>query len=107
MIYDNIKQGFIPSLKNTSLKKPQEESDWPPSYFWVNPIYGKALNLKLNNLKFTFISFYPMFVLLLVYISYQFDGGIYISVTRIMLLIEKSGNIFKSFTRTPTWNDAG
>ena len=84
-----------------------------PSYFWVNPIYGKTLNLKLNNLKFTFVSFYllnssfTMFVLLLVYIKYQFDGGIYINVTRITLLIEKSGNIFKSFTRTPTWNDAG
>ena len=35
------------------------------------------------------------------------DDGIYINITTFSLLIEESGNIFKSFIRTPTWSIAG
>ena len=65
----------------------------------VYPIYNKALNLKLNNLKFTFVFFYFWISTLAIFVPIatihliSVDDSIYINITRIMLLVEESGNI--------------
>ena len=71
------------------------------SFLFIYPIYNKALHVKLNNLKFTFVFVYPLhstFIIFGLIASIYLispDDGIYINITRIMLLIEEYANIFK------------
>ena len=95
-----------------------------PSFLFIHPIYNKALNIKFNNLKFTFA--FSTFCIVLLHVFFYLlhstftifgpiaciylisvDDGVDINITRIMLLIEESGNIYKSFIRMPIWSDAG
>ena len=80
-----------------------------PSFLFIYLIYNKAINLKLNNLKFILVFFYlfnrtfTIFVPIARIYLISLDGCIYIDLTRIMLLTEKSGNLFKSFIKTLEW----
>ena len=83
-----------------------------PSFLFIYPIYNQALILNLNNLKFAFVFFYLLHSTLTIlgpiasiYLI-SVDESIYINITRVMLITGESGNIFKSFIRTPTGSDA-
>ena len=84
-----------------------------PSFLFIYPFYNQALNLNLNNLKFTFVFFYLLHSTSRIFGSIasmyltSADDGICINTTKIMLLIEEFGNIFKLFIKTSTWSDAG
>ena len=73
--------------------------------FFTYQIYIKALNLKLNNLKSIFVfpnllsSTSTIFVSISSMYLMSVDDGIYIHIARIILLVEESANIFKSFLR--------
>ena len=71
--------------------------------FFTYQIYTKAVNLKLNNLKFIFVFpnllssnstiFVPIFSMYLMSV----DDGTYIHIARVILPIQESSNIFKTF----------
>ena len=77
--------------------------------FFTYQIYTKAVNLKLNNLKFIFVFpnllssnstiFVPIFSMYLMSV----DDGTYIHIARVILPIQESSNIFKTFLTMQTW----
>ena len=83
------------------------------SFLFIYSIYNKAQNLRLNNLKFTFVFFhllsstFKIFVPIVSIYLISVGDAVYIYITRMMLPIEESGNIFKLFIRAATLSDVG
>ena len=79
-----------------------------PYFLLIYANFNQALNLNLNNLKFAFVFSYLLHSTFIQYWSYCYmylmsvDDSISINLTGIMLIIEESGSIFKSFIRIPT-----
>ena len=72
------------------------------------PLYFSTFCIVLLHVFFylshsTFTIFGPIACIYLISV----DDGVDINITRIMLLIEESGNIYNSFIRIPIWSDAG